>query len=114
MRLTIDLDEPSQFQLLKTYFNLKRLGLEMEIETSARKGWHFIIYGIPLSQEQVLELRRLHGDDLNRILFDEKPYPKPKQILWTKKGKAQVQPKTEKDLLSEPFYSKMPARKFIP
>jgi len=107
MRVTIDLDEPSEFALLKAYFNIKALngGAEARISASG-EGYHFIVRGLPISFETSLRLRRLLGDDTTRIMFDEEESGKPKQVLYRKKGKRQVLPLDEKNILALPFFSK--------
>ena len=108
MRITVDLDYPSQLQLLKTYFNMKTMGIVEIAESSGGKGYHLIVSGLPLSFQQAIEIRRWLGDDQQRIKFDlqHKNQSKPKQILFTKKGKKRIRWLTEKNILALPFYSK--------
>lgn len=111
MRVTVDKDYVSEFERLKTYFNLRHIcrGRVTSINISADDdGVHLIGYGLPISFEQSLELRRLLGDDPARIGFDESRISKPKQVLWTKKNKNRVRFMTKNDVLRLPFWSKVP------
>jgi len=126
MRITIDLDLVSELETLKTYLRMKRMG-RVEAELSARrKGPHFIVYGLPITLQQSIELRRWLGDDGARVDFDEYLYEhKTKQILFTsktrmlpikgnvlcKKKKDEVLPLDEGNILALPFCSRVPARK---
>lgn len=114
MRVTVDLDNPSQLQLLKTYFNMKQLG-EVEVcISSSGKGYHLIVSGLPLTFQKALELRRLLTDDNNRIWFDEYGHKnKPKQVLFTKKGKRKIEWIDEKAILALPFNSKVPRTAYV-
>lgn len=108
MRVTVDLDYPSQFQLLKTYFNMKQLGCVEICESSGGKGYHLIVNGLPITPQQSIELRRWLGDDQNRIHFDEHTHKhKPKQILFTKKENRKIRWIDEKNLTAQPFASKL-------
>ena len=75
-------------------------------------GYHVIAYGLPISFETSLMLRKMLGDDLGRIKFDEDSYRldlgKPLQILYTKKGEKSIERMDELNLLCLPFHSKIP------
>jgi hypothetical protein len=106
MRLTVDLDNPSELQLLKTYFNCKRYGIVEVCISSGGKGYHMIVSGLKLTLKQVIELRRTLGDDENRIFFDEMGLTyKPKQVLFTGKGKNRITWIDEKNILALPWWS---------
>ena len=97
---------------LTTYFNLKRLGGEVEVCRSADGGgYHIIAYGLPISFKTSLMLRKMLGDDPSRIKFDEDSYRlslgKPLQILYTKKGEKPIERMDEGNLLCLPLYSKV-------
>ena len=74
-------------------------------------GYHIIAYGLPISFETSLMLRKMLGDDLSRTKFDEDSYHldlgKPLQILYTKKGKKPIERMDEGNLLCLPFHSKI-------
>ena len=111
MRVTSDLDHSSEFQLLKTYYMTKWIsqggtGYDANI-SSKEKGIHCIAYGLPITKEKSLELRRWLGDDPVRVHFDEDPQGKPTQILWTSKGKDEIRPLHLGNLLAKPFWSKL-------
>jgi len=109
MRVTVDLDYPSRLQVMKSYFNMKAFG-EVEASRSAGgKGYHFVIYGLPISFKGSLRLRRCFGDDLARIGFDEKQTMKPKQVLYTRKEGVSIEKIQEADLLMAPWSSCMTA-----
>jgi len=113
MRITVDLDCPSQFQLLKTYFNMRQMGIVEIAESSGGKGYHLIVSGLPLPFTKTLDIRLWLGDDAQRVKFDMQhlSQSKPKQILFTKKGKKHIRWIDEKTLLAKPFWSKLPALK---
>lgn len=114
MRVTVDQDVPSEFQLLKTYFNMKALAGRVECAriSSGGEGYHFIVRGLPISFETSLILRRLLGDDVVRIGFDEEPSGKPRQVLYSKRGTREVTPLDEKNILALPFFLKTKPRKW--
>ena len=85
MRVTIDLDDTNGLELLKVFYNLRYTGAEVEVYRTTR-GYHIIAYGLPITQEQSLEIREILGDDRNRIRLDRVADQKPKQILWTHKN----------------------------
>jgi len=110
MRLTLDLDGPSELRLLMAYFNARRCG-EVELERSPRgHGYHIVVRGIPGEAEHVL--RCMLGDDPSRIRFDTEAKFKPTRILFNTKwmgGKRwDAEPMDERKLLALPFASKIP------
>ena len=46
----------------------------------------------------------VYGDDPARIRFDEKPSPKPKQVLYTRKEGTDIEQITEPDILNAPWF----------
>lgn len=90
MRITIDLDSRNPREFLKVKNKLLTLfGSIDEIWlSSSKKGYHFIIYDLPLTHMQNIIIRQLCNDDkmriwLDQVLFTKKPF----QVLWTQKGK---------------------------
>jgi hypothetical protein len=67
-RIGVDLDHPSIFQLLKTFFNAKRLG-DVHVYQTGR-GYHLKILR-PLPRELNLHVRAALGDDPQRLQWDE-------------------------------------------
>lgn len=65
----VDIDSHNQFNLLKTYFNASNFGI-VTVEQTPSKGYHLKIYG-NFTVEEGLQIRRLLGDDSNRIKMDE-------------------------------------------
>lgn len=112
MRITLDLDEPSQLKLLKAYYNLRRFG-NVEIRRSASgRGYHMIVRGLQISYEDSLTIRAMLGECETRLRFDSEKNKKMKQILWsakeTKGRRYEARAITERDLLSQPFFSRVP------
>jgi len=114
MRVTVDLDSPSELKLLATYFNMKGLNGNINVRRSAGgEGYHLIVRGLPITFETSLLLRRLFGDDQVRISFDEEDSEKPKQVLYRKKGKKVITPLDERNILALPFFSKLRPEKWF-
>jgi len=112
MRITVDLDYPSELQKLKTYLRMKNMGIVEVCESSGGNGFHMIISGLNLTLQEVIELRRWLGDDTGRIYFDELGYQfKPKQVLFTKKDKKHIQWLDEGNILALPFFSRIKSKK---
>ena len=87
MRLTLDIDEPSCFHLLMSYYNLWYITKKRpEIRRSASgKGFHIKVHNMSLSEEKINEIRELLGDDETRLKIDRIKVLEPKQVLFTKK-----------------------------
>jgi len=101
MRVTVDKDNPTVLELMKTYFNMKYLfGKEPELRVSKSGGLnhHFVVRGLKISFLDSLNLRRFLGDDLNRIHLDEIGVGKPRQVLFIP-----FEYLTHPDFLSMPF-----------
>jgi hypothetical protein len=123
-RLALDLDEVSQLQLLKTFYNLAYFTGKLEaFFTSIENGkenYHVIAYGLPrLPREKELEFRLQFGDDPYRVYLDSRLLNKPKQVLFVTRCKPD--PKSGKWVKSDrlrlytmvwkPWISKVPAKK---
>jgi hypothetical protein len=126
-RFAIDLDEVSQLQLLKTFYNLAYFTGKLEaFFTSIENGkenYHVIAYGLPrLPREKELEFRLQFGDDPYRVYLDSRLLNKPKQVLFVTRCKPD--PKSGKwvksdrlrlyTMLWKPWISKPPFRKPMP
>jgi len=112
LRVTLDLDAPTELGLLKAFYNLQRFGeVELRESSGGHGGYHMICRGLPISYEDSLRIRETLGDDSMRLRFDEEKNHKPKSILWRAKvinGKRhEARTITERDLLSLPFLSKI-------
>ena len=111
MRVTVDVDYPTELGLLKAYYNMKYLargGTAFDARISAHEdGIHMIVYGLPITFEQSLMLRELMVDDPVRRKFDEDPQGKPTQVLYVKKGEHRTRPLFRNTLLAKPFWSKL-------
>lgn len=85
MRATIDLDDPTDMDVLKAWHRLADHG-DGEVYgrvSSSGSGVHLKVHGC--DEETVEYLRRVCGDDPKRIAFDEGTALKPKQILFSSK-----------------------------
>jgi len=112
MRITLDLDRPSELKLLSAYFNLKRFG-DVEVRKSAGgAGYHLIVRGVPITYEDSLRIRAMLRECPMRLRFDEEATYKPKQILWKAKvirGKRyEARQIDERTLLALPWASRVP------
>ena len=121
MRLSIDLDQVSQLNLLKTYFTLRRFTDKIELfVTSVENGkenYHITAIGLPDIPEKLqYEFRAALGDDPRRVWLDERLHKKPEMVLFTRRVK--LNPKTGRwekryrwrlySILWKPFWSKVP------
>lgn len=87
MRVTIDIDG-NAFKCVRAFFVLKYyFGKVLIRVSSSGRGWHIVAFTPITDFSVILLIRRVLGDDLVRIKFDEERLLKPKQILFTKKGK---------------------------
>jgi hypothetical protein len=117
-RVGVDLDHPSQLQLLKSYFNAKAFFLHSQIEvTETGHGFHIRIYHACPSIEKNLDARRNLGDDPNRLMFDENRKVHLLLHDWVdtlfslKLNKGKLTAEEPCNVLSLPFTSKLPCRK---
>jgi len=91
-RITIDIDgenrNESTLKMLKTYFNLKYVFPDARIRVDlTRKGYHIVAFSPKIRQENVIEYRKMLGDDPIRIMLDENRDDITSNILWSvKKG----------------------------
>lgn len=116
MRITMDLDFPSQLKLLSTYFNLRQFGM-VEVRVSASgMGYHMIVRGLNITYEDSLRIRAMLGECRTRLRFDSEENHKMKQILWDQKvvneRVYEARTITEADLLVLPSNSKPPMEVF--
>lgn len=88
MRLTIDLDNPTNLDIQKCYYNLQYITkLKPQIRLSASgNGVHIKVHGLKISKEDLEILRETLRDDKIRIKYDRERVAKPKQVLWTVKN----------------------------
>jgi hypothetical protein len=70
-RVSIDLDTKNQFQLLKAFFNLKRISTQIEVRETAH-GFHVIGRVQNRTGEENLHIRRMLNDCEGRLELDEK------------------------------------------
>lgn len=88
-RVTIDLDEPSDIELLKTYYNMNHLFGNVKCRRSSTKGFHLISFADEeLSEEEVIDIRESIGDDPNRVRWDRLRSNEylDRHVLWSEKG----------------------------
>jgi hypothetical protein len=66
----VDIDSKSELRLLMTYLNASRFG--KTTVASTQHGYHYRVHTkFECSRETAMELRKLLGDDNNRIAFEE-------------------------------------------
>lgn len=110
--LGVDLDKKCRWELLTRYFNLKNAFPDEDIVVyETRHGYHLVIPNIKTD----LELRRIYGDDMMRVEFEEKRSTahnrEPQDILFHTKrvirnGKVVSSYTRERiDIMSEPFWT---------
>jgi len=85
MRATIDLDDPTDMEVLKAWNRMEAFGDGRVFGrvSSSGSGVHLKVHGC--SEDDVEHLRRLCGDDAKRRAFDRATTLKPKQILFSSK-----------------------------
>ena len=85
MRATVDLDDPTDMDILKAWNRLADHG-DGEVYgrvSSSGEGVHLKVHGC--DEDTVERLRRVCGDDVKRRDFDAGTDLKPKQILFSSK-----------------------------
>jgi hypothetical protein len=85
MRVTVDIDVPTEFFSLKVFFNMSYLFSDHLIETRRSKGgrgYHLLVRGLPIPLETSVSLRRTLGDDSYRAHLDSMRLVKPKNVLF--------------------------------
>ena len=112
MRLTVDLDYPSELVKLSSYLNClyvcREYGREFEYWRSGRKkDPHFVVYGLPPYDPH---LRGVYGDDRGRVGFDIGSSLKPKQVMYSLRDGGVRERGDERCLLSLPWWSRVPKR----
>lgn len=90
MRATVDLDDPSEFDIIKAWNRMAKHGDGRVYGrvSSSGTGVHLKVHGC--SEATVARLRLVCGDDTKRIQFDENSDLKPKQILFSSKPNGAV------------------------
>ena len=121
MRLSIDLDQVSQLNLLKAYFTLRRFTDKIEVfVTSVENGkenYHITAIDLPdVPEKSQYEIRSALGDDEYRVWLDERLHKKPEMVLFTRRVK--FNPRSGRwerryrwrlySILWRPFWSKVP------
>ena len=111
MRVTVDLDYPSELQFLKVFFTLKLFTNIIEAFRT-RKGYHLQAYNLPkMSEKELYEFRRFLGDDENRVYFDEKLHGKPEQVLFARRHGRIRERLLWENIVALPWKATLPARK---
>lgn len=89
MRVTVDIDSTNRFNLcwaiLKNAYFLHKYPDVIKSSCTGR-GYHIINYGLDETPTRILQLRRLIGDDANRVFLDMCSDKRMKQVLFTKKN----------------------------
>jgi hypothetical protein len=107
-RVSIDLDSKNQFNLLKVYFNMKRISEHVEVKETG-KGFHVKGYFENRTPEQNIHLRRILGDCAGRLELDERRLAVGLgefiETLFTwKKIKGKVTMEEDYNIMSEQFW----------
>jgi hypothetical protein len=117
-RIGVDLDRPSELQLLKAYFNAKAFFRHNRVEIKATgHGFHIRIYRKCPSITKNMDVRRNLGDDPNRLWFDENRKKLPQLHNWIdtlfsmKLDKGELTYEEPCNILALPFISQLPCRK---
>ena len=121
MRLSIDLDQVSQLNLLKAYFTLRRFTDKIEaFITSVENGkenYHITAIGLPdIPEKNQYEIRAALFDDPYRVWLDERLHGKPEMVLFNRRVKLNRETgRWERrykwrlySILWKPFWSKVP------
>ncbi|MEM2281321.1 MAG: hypothetical protein QXZ68_04960 [Candidatus Bathyarchaeia archaeon] len=121
MRVALDLDRVSQLQLLKVYFRLRQFTDNIEVfissvDADGGEHYHIIAYDLPETSESFFyELRAALGDDLARILLDQRYKGKVKQVLFNRRVPMETLKLRYESrvwtILWKPFWSRFPAKK---
>jgi len=85
VRATVDLDDPSDLDVLKAWNRMRRHGDGKVYGrvSSSGSGVHLKVHGC--DEDEVQHLRAVCGDDAKRRKFDRDTDLKPKQILFASK-----------------------------
>ena len=111
MKVTIDLDHPSELRKLRAYLMLRGLGVRVY---DTRRGVHLETGPIPITEEEAFRLRGLLGDCETRLDLDETSF-KVKHVLWNRKvvdGKRYGE-EASGDPLSLPWFSRVPRCHYV-
>jgi hypothetical protein len=84
MRVTIDIDTKGK-EAGEAFRKLSEITKGLIEIWETRRGFHFIVRGLPISFEESLRIREECGDDPLRLRLDREMGDKPKQVLWTVK-----------------------------
>lgn len=111
MRATVDLDDPSEFEVLKAWNRLAGYGdgdVHGRVSSSGR-GVHLKVHSV--DPEQVDLVRAVCGDDTRRRAFDAGSTLKPKQILFSSKpsGATAGEWTTDREALLAAYRRRAPA-----
>ena len=88
--ITVDLDNPSTFEIVKSWHFLENFGHVWGRVSSGGRGIHLKVLHDNMEKHNRLDVRLMAGDDSNRIRLDQIFNDKPDQILFTERdgGKA--------------------------
>ena len=68
-RISIDIDNDNQFNLLKTYYNMKNM-FEHVLTKKTLHGYHIMAYHKNRTSELNMHIRNILGDCCNRLELD--------------------------------------------
>ena len=109
-----DLDEPSQYKLLRVVLNAKNIAWKIKI-METKNGYHIYLYFTrPLTIEENITIRLYLGDCKGRLLYDEFRPVKWRDTLYqsVRKKPKEKKPRFEvevdlKNILCLPFFSRV-------
>jgi len=83
MRLTVDIDSKELLPRLRASLGFMFFGPAEIRET--KRGYHYIWHDIKIDPKRLLSMRKLLGDDPNRIRLDTISEKRIKQVLFKRK-----------------------------
>lgn len=84
MRITLDLDEPRGYDIVRAWYGLAQYGEPRGRISKSGTGIHMKVHGTDFSRRACLRVRATLGDDPKRLYYDECIRNKPFQILFTR------------------------------
>lgn len=95
MRVTVDLDSPSLFQITKIWMRARNHlpdGNQRGRVSSSGRGIHIKVVGLDIDETEARHFRRCLSDDPMRIELDIRRGYRPNQVLFSKKEKREAGP----------------------
>lgn len=115
-RIGLDLDGKNQLRLLKAYFTARHMFPNIRVDVlETGKGFHLKIWTVNDVDENI-EVRRCLGDDADRLFVDELRRKMGLEgwidtLFSFKRERGKVTREEPYNILSLPFWSRLPAKK---